>query len=389
MNKFKFYFIVIIASLSLFSCTKDIPTATVEPPRDYQKQYDAEIELIENYLKNNYITVIDNPEAVDDQDVIIKKLEIGDVVNKSIWDQKKYQLLVRPVKVHNIEYKLYYLVLRPGVGESPTNVDGVFASYKGTYLTQIAATATTPTVFTATLFEEVKFPQTIQDFYGVKGVITGWSETFPQFKTGTSKINADGTVTHNDFGAGVMFIPSGLAYYNLGSAGIPAYSPLVFSFKLYSIQRLDQDNDGIFSYQEQNELNKDGYIYNYLNTNLFPTAPADDIRYADDFPDNDGIPNFLDIDDDGDNYTTKLEITKPTGKVGVVIEDGKPVNYGPSKYYPYDAFTIADDPSTTVDESLKSEPRGIPAYSATGTPDYTSPNRLRIHLDKDHHTAQP
>jgi hypothetical protein len=38
--------------------------------------------------------------------------------------------------------------------------------------------------------------------------IKGWSETFPQFKTGTSKANdADGTITH-DFGAGVMFIPS-------------------------------------------------------------------------------------------------------------------------------------------------------------------------------------
>ena len=42
MNKFKFYFIVTIASVSLFSCSKDDPSATIEPPRDYQKQYDAE-----------------------------------------------------------------------------------------------------------------------------------------------------------------------------------------------------------------------------------------------------------------------------------------------------------------------------------------------------------
>lgn len=385
MNKFKFYFIVIIASVSLFSCSKDDPSAIIEPPRDYQKQYDAEIALIETFLKESYINVIYYPGFVEDQDVTIKKIDAGQPSIYSYLNATTYpKLLVRPVKVHDIEYKLYYLVLRPGVGESPTNVDGVFASYKGTYLTQSAATATKPSVFTTTLFEEVKFPQTIQS---LNSVITGWSETFPQFKTGTSKINADGTVTHNDFGAGVMFLPSGLGYYNLGANSIPAYTPLIFSFKLYSIQRLDQDNDGIFSYQE--DLNNDNYIYNYLNTTLFPTAPVDGIRYADDFPDKDGIPNFFDIDDDGDNYTTKLEITKPTGKVGVVIENGVAVNYGPSKYYPYDAFTIADDPSTTVDESLKSEPRGIPAYSATGTPDYTSPNRLRIHLDKDHHTAQP
>jgi hypothetical protein len=40
----------------------------------------------------------------------------------------------------------------------------------------------------------------------------------PLFKTGDTPIaNADGTVTYNNFGAGVMFIPSGLAYYSTGS----------------------------------------------------------------------------------------------------------------------------------------------------------------------------
>jgi hypothetical protein len=29
---------------------------------------------------------------------------------------------------------MYYLVLRPGTGESPSNVDGVLAAYAGTYL---------------------------------------------------------------------------------------------------------------------------------------------------------------------------------------------------------------------------------------------------------------
>jgi hypothetical protein len=40
-------------------------------------------------------------------------------------------------------------------------------------------------------------------------------EIFPQFKTGTSKANdADGVTHSSDFGAGVMFIPSGLGYYS-------------------------------------------------------------------------------------------------------------------------------------------------------------------------------
>jgi hypothetical protein len=39
--------------------------------------------------------------------------------------------------LHDIVYKLYYLVLREGTQERPTNVDGVLAAYKGEYLEQV------------------------------------------------------------------------------------------------------------------------------------------------------------------------------------------------------------------------------------------------------------
>jgi hypothetical protein len=52
-------------------------------------------------------------------------------------------------------------------------------------------------------------------------------EIFPLFKTGDTPIaNADGTVTYNNFGAGVMFIPS-LAY-STGSGSIQ----LMFNFQI-------------------------------------------------------------------------------------------------------------------------------------------------------------
>ena len=363
MNKFKFYFIVLIAALSLFSCSKDDSNVTIEPPRDYKVQYDADIALIEDYLKTNYITVVTNPGKVDDQDVTITKIPTGGTQPSiySYLNATTYpKLLIRPVKMHNVDYNLYYLVLRPGVGISPCNVDGVFTSYKGNYLSKTVESATAPAELTATFFEEVKYPQTTLSLYSV---ITGWSEIFPLFKMGTSQTNVDGTVSQFDFGAGVMFIPSGLAYYNSGSGTIPPYSPLVFSFKLYSIQRLDQDNDGVFSYQE--DLNNDGYVYDYRNILQYPTQPADEIRYADD-TDKDGIPNFIDVDDDGDNYTTRLEITKPAG-----------TNSGLSLYFPYDP--IIDNPATTA---IETETKGIPSYNIIDkTFDYTTPNRKRIHID--------
>ena len=292
MNKFKYYFILMIGVVSLFSCSKNNDTPELTPPRDYAVQYATDNTDIEEYLKTNYITVVSHPGFIDDQDISIVKIPAGGA-QKSIWDQTKYELKSRNVSLHDITYKMYYLVLRTGTGIAPCNADGVLTSYKGEYLQRVTTAGVTS--LTATPFEEVKYPQ---QFFSLFGVITGWSEIFPQFKTGTYAANVDGTVAYNDFGAGVMFIPSGLAYYSGGKGTIPAYAPLVFSFKLYEIQRLDQDSDGILSYLE--DVNGDDYM-RVLATGV--VNPDD--------TDGDGIPNFADVDDDGDGYGTKIEIKNP------------------------------------------------------------------------------
>ena len=280
-----------IGVVSLFSCSKN-DTPTVEPLRDYAVQYASDNTDIEEYLKTNYITVVNHPGFIDDQDISIVKIPAGGT-QKSIWDQTTYELKSRNVSLHDITYKLYYLVLRTGTGISPCNVDNVLSSYKGEYLERLTTSGVT--ALTATPFEEVKYPQ---QFFSLFSVIPGWSEIFPQFKTGTYTSNSDGTVSYNDFGAGVMFIPSGLAYYAAGKGTIPAYAPLVFGFKLYEIQRTDQDGDGVMSFQE--DINGDGYM-RVLATGV---ANPDDT-------DGDGIPNFADVDDDGDGYGTKIEIKNP------------------------------------------------------------------------------
>ncbi len=308
MNKFKYYFILLIAAVSFFSCSKN-STDTITPTRDYNTQYATDNTDIEEYLKTYSINVTNNAGMPDDQDVTFTKIPDGGT-QRSIYsylNASTYpKLLVREVSknllIHNVPYKIYYLVLRPGTGQSPTNVDGVLTAYHGEYLERVAATTTAAAYMTSNLFDDVKNPQT---FFSLNNVVTGWSEIFPQFKTGTYSSNADGTVSHANFGAGVMFIPSGLGYYNLGSGAIPAYAPLVFSFKLYEIQRLDQDNDGIPSNLE--DIKGDGYMYDYRNTINYSSATT--INPND--TDGDTIPDFLDVDDDGDGYTTKLEIKNP------------------------------------------------------------------------------
>jgi hypothetical protein len=314
MSKIKFYFILLIATVvTISSCNKDDKDDTpVVPPKPYAEQYAIDIVAIEGYLKANYITVVNNPGAVNDQDITIAKLDADHLT--SIWDQKTYPLKSRDVKLHGIVYKLYYLVLREGVGESPSNVDGVWTAYRGEYLS--SETVSGVTTIKSTLFEEVKSPNKIYDLYST---VRGWKEIFPQLKTGTYKSNVDGTVSYNDFGAGVMFIPSGLGYYNdpLHLTNFPHYSPLVFNVKLYSIERLDHEYymsgksviavpDGVKSFQE--DIDGDGYMWTKYELQEGVAANPDDT-------DGDGIPDFLDRDDDGDDYATQGEVKDANGKI--------------------------------------------------------------------------
>ncbi|AWG21962.1 hypothetical protein FFWV33_10740 [Flavobacterium faecale] len=299
MNKFKFYFILSLTTVLLFSCSKNDNNITITPLRDYQEQFTAENVMIEEYLKTNYITITQAPGDQTDQDVVFAKITAGQPSIYSYLNSTTFpKLLTRPVQLHGITYKMYYLVLREGTGQSPTNVDNVLVSYKGQYLSE--TTASDLTTLTTTFFEEVKFPQSMFNLF--TDIVRGRAEILPKFKTGTSSEGVNGAVVHNNFGAGIMFIPSGLAYYNSGSSTIPGYAPLIFSFKLYALQRLDHDGDGILSVDE--DINGDGYMYTYLQyPSDYPVVPTN----LDD-TDGDLVPNFLDLDDDGDGYSTKVEI---------------------------------------------------------------------------------
>ena len=398
MNKFKYFFILLTALGAFVSCNKDDDNnIEVEPLRDFATQFAADKATIESYLNTHYIVVTENEGNVDDMDVIIDSIETP-ATQVPIMSYKANvgtavfpQLKSKNVDLHGITYEFYYLVLREGTGESPINTDGVLTSYSGEYLSNVEKNDKHAAYISSTFFEQIRYPQSAMD---LGGLISGWGETFPEFNAGTVTGNQDGTISYKNFGAGVMFLPSGLGYYS-GSGAIPSYRPLVFSFKLYQIQRLDHDADGVLDVYE--DKNGDGYVRDLRNITLYPNAPVNP-----DDTDNDGIPDFLDIDDDGDGYTTKLEITKPSAEVGGA--------FGPGKYYPFEAFVVEDDPSTpNINESLNSEPKGIPAFVKTKTItikdpadptgvktkevivneyDYTTPGRLKIHLDKLHNTTK-
>jgi len=296
MNTIYKAILLLLLSISIVSCSKS--DSKTEPLRDYAEQYAKDIALIEQFLQTHYIEVVNHPGFSDDQDVTFVEIPEGGT-QTSIWNSPD---LVTDFTVdqNDITYKLYYLKLRQGSGansKSPCNVDRVLTAYRGEYLFMGKETVNGVEVddLKHIQFEESINPQT---YFNLTGVIRGWSEVFPKFKTGSYTANTDGTITFNDFGAGIMFLPSGLAYYGTSTASIPKYSPLVFTFKLYEIERTDQDADGILSYQE--DIDGDGYVRK-LDTGVL--NPDD--------TDGDETPDFLDVDDDGDNYKTKTEIKNP------------------------------------------------------------------------------
>lgn len=297
----------------IVSCTPE--ESNIPPLRDYAEQYAKDIAVIEEYLQTHYMEVINNPGATNDQSVTYTLIPAGGT-QTSIWNQTQYPLQTRYVQQNDIVYKIYYLKLRQGSGtnsKSPCSVDQVLTSYRGEYIFTSTETINEEEVKT---IKSKQFEESIdaQTYFNLTAVIRGWSEIFPLFKTGSYAANPDGTLSYFDFGAGVMFIPSGLAYYSGSPSSIPSYSPLIFSFKLYEIQRTDQDGDGVYSFQEDistSVVNSDGTV---TVTNGIPDGYVRVLANGETNPDDtdgDGTPDFLDIDDDGDFFTTKSEIKNP------------------------------------------------------------------------------
>lgn len=252
-------------------CKKD-DDSSIEPPRDYGEQYATESVEIEEYLKTHYIASVDA-----NFNVVVEEIPEGSN-EVSIWDQTEYPLQNKVVSYEGLDdvpHTLYYIVLQEGVGESPTRADNVFAAYRGFTLD-------------GTQFDYSPYPD---NYSSLASTILGWREIIPFFKGGEYIDNPDSPdpASFQNYGAGIMFLPSAFGYYNSSQTNIPSYSPLVFTFKLFDVQFVDSDGDGIL--------------------NRYETEEGIDIKDYD--TDGDETPNYLDTDDDGDGHSTYTEITNP------------------------------------------------------------------------------
>ena len=99
-------------------------------------------------------------------------------------------------------------------------------------------------------FDNRKFPVWLD----LANSLEGFREGVSELRTGNFTENSNGTISYDSFGVGIFFIPSGIGYFENTSAGIPEYSPLIFSVKLMTYVPTDHDSDGILSILEDIDL---------------------------------------------------------------------------------------------------------------------------------------
>jgi len=270
IRKVTLYILCVIVGFVSCSEGNDGIEPTFVPVQDRGEQQIIDRDSLLGYLNTHYYNssvFIGNPNP-SMNDLIITKLLEGEAIPVD------HTLLMNAIETKttlfaDVDYEYYILRLSQGGGlEQPNFSDNIRVIFSGNLLNElIFDNAVSPTDFDLTT------------------LVTGWSRVLPEFNIAETFIeNSDGTISFTNVGVGVMFLPSGLGFFaDSPSSSIPIYSNLIFKFDLYQTEILDHDFDGVPSYLED------------LDGNL--SLGLDDT-------DEDGIPNFIDRDDDGDGTLT-------------------------------------------------------------------------------------
>lgn len=293
-------FIPILILFTILACSRDDHRNTDEDLRDEDEVWAENQNQIEDFLESHSFRVKDNSENSDFQTIVFDTLSGNHKDDQPIMESDSLDKKTIQFSEESQEYTVYYLKIKNGADQKyqPTFADKVVITYqmqnfKGNTLSE----SNNP--------HSYDLPQT-NSVAITRGAIAGITEV-----KGASdfKENSDGTLTFNDdYGLGAVFIPSGLGYFNnTPSPDLEPYKPFIMTFQLYDAIQMDHDRDGIPSYLEDVNGNKN------LN---------------DDDTDKDGTPNYLDDDDDGDGIPTRQEIEIDMPADSIITKDD--INFFPN-----------------------------------------------------------
>ena len=290
----KFSLCLSVMVFTFISCkSADDSGSAAVPPRDRAEQQIDDKEILLNYLSTHYYnsSFFETGTNHRIEDIIISELTDGETVpeGSTLLIDSDF-LETETVEYQDTDYEYYILRLNQGGGKSPNFTDNVRVRYEGS------------NVDSEDVFQVISTPQNLLlqgDGFNRSGAIEAWKLVIPSFNTAENFENGtDGITNYNNYGFGVMFVPSGLAYFSSFTLGIPQYSNLVFKFELLQFEIIDHDTDGIPSYVEN--INGDRDVF-------------------DDDTDEDGTPDFIDFDDDNDGVATFNELVQNT----IIFNEGE------------------------------------------------------------------
>jgi len=293
--KFKLYIFLIAILLLGFSCGDDDDDGVIEVPEaDRTEQQVIDNDSLVTFLQSHYV---DASLLTNNSTILLNEIEINQLPDDGeLPNPNQNSLLIDMVETltttyFDVEYEYYILKINQGGSEnSPNFSDKVRVSYEGTLMDD-------------TVFDSSSTPV---DF-DLTSTIAGWGRVLPEYNNAEDfVINSDGTVTYNNPGIGIMFLPSGLGYYSAAAGSVPVYSNLIFKFKVFQSELNDHDFDNVPSHLE--DLNGD---YDLTN----------------DDTDEDTFADFVDSDDDNDGTLTIDEDLEPDSDITVDRDgDGDPTN---------------------------------------------------------------
>ncbi len=286
---------LIAVSAVFTACNEDDNGPDVVPLRDANEVYAEDLIDIETYLETHFYNYeefeANAPYSLEnDEFQIVFDTIAGDNADKTpLMDMVSFKI----VPFDGIDYKLYYLNVREGLGDVIHFSDQATLIYEGS--------STIDNFVFDSAVNEAQF--NLLTVGSSSGVVPGFQQALIEFKTSDSYTNDDdGPTSYHNHGIGAVFIPSRLGYFNQPLVGVPGYTPLIFKFNLYRRAILDHDIDGIPTYMEDIDNNGDAY---------------------DDDTNGNFTPDFLDNDDDGDGYFTKDELEY--AEYTIMVGDPEPV----------------------------------------------------------------
>ena len=294
--KFRYYLGLLTIMFLCVACPNDDDDDFEVIPADRGEQTIIDDALILEYLQTHFYNYeeFENPPADFDFKIVFDTIAGDNIDRMSIFDFGMATGRLRDTTYvrSDASQTLYKLVVREGVGETPSSIaDSLFVNLQGTLLEgDVFENSENPLWFDLTATVD-GFTQGLGNIGNVRGA-SGFTQ------------NGDGTIEfNNDYEIGALFIPSGLGFFaNPPSTNIPVFSSLIFTYDIFQVVESDHDNDGIRSLLE--DVDNNGFLF-------------DDI----DNTDGDGLFNFIDNDDDNDRVLTEFEIM--TSITTIINMDGE------------------------------------------------------------------